>query len=230
MESIRVLIADDHPFFRDGLKVLLDATPDTVLVGEATTGDEAVALASEIEPDVILMDLKMPGMNGIEATRRVTAALPHVGILVVTMFEDDDSVFAAMRAGARGYLLKGAGRDEMLAAIRAVARGEAIFGPAIAQRLMQYFAAVPRGGPHVPAGAFPDLTERERQILALIAAGRSNPEIAEALFLTGKTVRNYVSNIFAKLQVTDRAQAIILAREAGLGRDGGLGGDIERLT
>ena len=220
-EQIRVLIADDHPFFRDGLRVLLEATPDTALVGEAATGDEVVALAATVEPDVILMDLKMPGLNGIEATRRIAAALPHIGILVVTMFEDDDSVFAAMRAGARGYLLKGADKEEMLLAIRAVSRGEAIFGPAIARRLMQYFATPAPWMQAAPAQVFPDLTEREHEILALIAAGRSNQEIADQLFLTLKTVRNYVSNIFAKLQVADRAQAIVRAREAGLGQGQG---------
>ena len=218
MEQIRVLIADDHPVFRDGLRVLLEATPDTTLVGEAATGDEVVALAPMLEPDVILMDLKMPGLNGIEATRRIVAALPHIGILVVTMFEDDGSIFAAMRAGARGYLLKGADREEMLLAIRAVARGEAIFGPAIARRLMTFFAAP---APAAPAQAFPDLTEREHEILALIAAGRNNQEIADRLYLSLKTVRNYVSNIFGKLQVADRAQAIVRAREAGLGQDRG---------
>jgi DNA-binding NarL/FixJ family response regulator len=217
-EPIRVLIADDHPFFRDGLRVLLEASADTTCVGEATSGDEVVALAETADPDVILMDLKMPGLNGIEATRRITAALPHIAILVVTMFEDDDSVFAAMRAGARGYLLKGADKEEMLLAIRAVARGEAIFGPAIAQRLMQYFAAA-RPASRTAADPFPDLTEREREILARLAAGRTNQEIADALFLSVKTVRNYVSNIFSKLQVADRAQAIIRAREAGLGRE-----------
>jgi DNA-binding NarL/FixJ family response regulator len=214
---IRVLIADDHPFFRDGLRVLLDATADTELVGEADDGAQTVALAAELQPDVILMDLQMPGLGGIEATRRILHASPHVGVLVVTMYEDDDSVFAAMRAGARGYLLKGADKEEMRVAIRAVARGEAVFGPAIARRLMQYFAA-PRQS---PTDTFPDLTERERQILALLAAGRTNQEIAERLVLTLKTVRNYVSNVFAKLQVTDRAQAIIRAREAGLGREKG---------
>jgi DNA-binding NarL/FixJ family response regulator len=220
VEPIRVLIADDHPFFRDGLRVLLDATADTELVGDATDGEEAVALAAELQPDVVLMDLQMPGLGGIEATRRILHASPHVGVLVVTMYEDDDSVFAAMRAGARGYLLKGADKEEMCLAIRAVARGEAVFGAAIARRLMQYFAA-PRQAPNVPADAFPDLTDREREILALLAAGRTNQQIAERLCLTLKTVRNYVSNIFAKLQVTDRAQAIIRAREAGLGREQG---------
>ena len=217
MDPIDVLIADDHPFFRDGLRVLLEVTPDTALVGEATTGDEAVVLAATFQPDVILMDLKMPGLNGIEATRQIVGASPHIGILVVTMYEDDDSVFAAMRAGARGYLLKGAGKEELLLAIRAVSRGEAIFGPAIARRLMQYFAAPAPVRQALPAQVFPDLTEREREILALIAQGRNNQEIADQLFLSLKTVRNYVSNIFSKLQVADRAQAIVRAREAGLG-------------
>ncbi len=222
MEPIRVLIADDHPVFRDGLRVLLDATPDMTLAGEAADGDEVVSLAASVQPDVILMDLKMPGLNGIEATRRIAATSPHIGILVVTMFEDDDSVFAALRAGARGYLLKGADKEEMRLAIRAVARGEAIFGPAIAQRLIQYFT-VPKPAPSTLTTpvVFPELTDREREILALIAAGRNNQEIADALFLTLKTVRNYVSNIFSKLQVADRAQAIVRAREAGLGRDHG---------
>ncbi len=218
MSKIRVLIADDHPFFRDGLRVLLEATPDTELVGEATDGDEVVVLSEELEPDVILMDLRMPGTGGIEATRRVLEKAPETGVLVVTMVEDDDSVFAAMRAGARGYLLKGADRDEMLLAIRAVARGEAVFGPGIARRLVQYFSSPPQ--PSRPSRSnFPELTDREREILDLIAAGKNNQEIAGELFLSLKTVRNYVSNIFTKLQVADRAQAIIRAREAGLGQD-----------
>jgi DNA-binding NarL/FixJ family response regulator len=215
-EAIRVLIADDHPFFRDGLRVLLEATPDTELVGEATDGDEAVALAAELEPDVILMDLRMPGLGGIEATRKILEKTPDTGILVVTMVEDDDSVFAAMRAGARGYLLKGADRDEMLLAIRAVARGEAIFGPGIARRMIQYFSSPPQPT-RTPRSVFPELTDREREILDLIAAGKDNEEIAGRLFLSLKTVRNYVSNIFTKLQVASRAQAIVRAREAGLG-------------
>lgn len=221
MARIRVLIADDHPFFRDGLRVLLEATPDTELIGEAANGDEVVSLAAELKPDVILMDLRMPGPVGIEATRKILRENPEAAILVVTMVEDDDSVFAAMRAGARGYLLKGADRDEMLAAIRAVARGEAVFGPGIARRLMQYFSS-PQGMPaHTVRSIFPDLTDREREILDLIAAGRNNGEIAESLYLSLKTVRNYVSNIFTKLQVADRAQSIIRAREAGMGRERG---------
>lgn len=219
MASIRVLIADDHPFFRDGLRVLFEATPDTELVGEATDGDEAVALAAELAPDVILMDLRMPGTGGIEATRKILEKAPETGILVVTMVEDDDSVFAAMRAGARGYLLKGADKEEMLLAIRAVARGEAVFGPGIARRLIQYFSPPAPAPARAPRTIFPELTDREREILDLIAAGRNNAQIADELFLSLKTVRNYVSNIFTKLQVADRAQAIIRAREAGLGQN-----------
>jgi DNA-binding NarL/FixJ family response regulator len=216
VDPLRVLIADDHPFFRDGLRVLLEATPDTELVGEATDGDEAVALAAELRPDVILMDLRMPGIGGIEATRKILSESPHIGVLVVTMVEDDDSVFAAMRAGARGYLLKGADKEEMLLAIRAVGRGEAVFGPGIARRLTQYFAPRTRAAPRA---VFPDLTDRERDILDLIAAGRNNQEIAGQLFFSLKTVRNYVSNILTKLQAVDRAQAIARAREAGFGQD-----------
>ena len=222
--KIRVLVADDHPFFRDGLRVLLENTPDTELVGEATEGGEAVRLAGELGPGVILMDLRMPGTGGIEATREILAKSPDTGVLVVTMVEDDDSVFAAMRAGARGYLLKGADKEEMLAAIRAVARGEAVFGPGIARRLIRYFSSPPGAPPRTPPSVFPELTEREREILALIARGRNNGEIARELFLSLKTVRNYVSNVFAKLRVADRAQAIVRAREAGLADEGAGGG------
>lgn len=193
------------------MRGLLDSLADTEVVGEAESSDEVIALTETLQPDVILMDLKMPGCNGIEATRRILQTSPHIGILVVTMFEDDDSVFAAMRAGARGYLLKGASQVETLRAIRAVASGEAIFSPAIARRLIGFFASS-RPAP-LP---FPELTEREREILTLIAQGRSNPQIAEQLFLSLKTVRNHVSNIFSKLQVVDRAQAAVRAREAGL--------------
>ena len=212
-DSIRVLIADDHPLFRDGMHGLLDSVSDTEVVGEANSGEEVVARAAELQPDVILMDIKMPGMNGIEATREILQVSPHIAILVVTMFEDDDFVFAAMRAGARGYLLKGANQMETLRAIRAVANGEAIFGPVIAQRLLTFFAAAPTAPPKV----FPELTEREGEILQLIARGQTNEEIAGALGLSLKTERNHVSNIYSKLQVADRAQAVIRAREAGLG-------------
>ena len=214
MDPIGILIADDNVAFREGLRALLQSAPDMEVVGEAATGDEAISLAATLQPDVILMDVKMPGLNGIEATRRILHTSPHISILVVTMFEDDDLVFAALRAGARGYLLKGALKAEMLRAIRGVSNGEAIFGPAIARRLMQYFA---RPRPAAPPQAFPELTERELEILTLLAGHHTNPEIAQRLRLSQKTVRNHVSNIFSKLQVADRAQAIIRAREAGLG-------------
>jgi DNA-binding NarL/FixJ family response regulator len=212
-EALRILIADDHLLFRDGLRALLKAAPDMELVGEAATGDEAVALAETLQPDVVLMDLKMPGLTGIEATRHILQASPHIGVLVVTMFEDDASVFAAMRAGARGYVLKGAMYDEMLRAIRAVGSGEAIFSPSVAVRLIDYFADL-RPSPTPPA--FPELTPREREILTLLAQGCTNERIAARLVLSPKTVRNHVTNILDKLQVADRVQAIIRAREAGL--------------
>jgi DNA-binding NarL/FixJ family response regulator len=209
-EPLRIFIVDDHPLVRDGLRALLTSVPDMLVVGEGANGEEAIARAGELEPDLILMDLHMPGINGVEAIRRLAHANPKIGMLVLTMLEDDASVFAAMRAGARGYLLKGAGQAEVLRAITAVAHGEAIFSPQIAQRMMQYFATMP---PSLPPGAFADLTAREREILALIAAGQSNAQIAEELVLSPKTVSNYVSNIFSKLQVADRAQAMLRARQ-----------------
>ncbi len=220
MEHIRILIADDHPVFRFGLRALLNAMPDTEVVGEVTTGDEVVTLATTLQPDVILMDINMPGVNGIEATRRIREANLNIHILIVTML-DDDSVFAAMRAGAHGYVIKGAEPAEVLRAIRSVADGEAIFSPGVAERLMHYFATPPTamGGTTRGGGTpvFPDLTEREREVLGLIAEGLTNSAIAERLVLSPKTVRNYITEIFSKLQVADRAQAIIRARNAGLG-------------
>jgi DNA-binding NarL/FixJ family response regulator len=224
-DPIRILIADDHTLFRDGLRALFDSLPDTEVVGQAQTAAQVVTQAEKLQPDVVLMDIQMPGenakpedvqrghgpRNGIEATRHIVTASPHIGVIMVTMFEDDDSVFAAMRAGARGYVLKGADQEEMLRVIRAVARGEALFGPPIARRLMTYFAAPQL--PHV----FPELTGREREVLALIAQGYSNADIARELVISAKTVRNHASNIFSKLQVVDRAQAIIRARDAGMG-------------
>jgi DNA-binding NarL/FixJ family response regulator len=213
MESIRVLIADDHTLFRDGLRALLASIPDIEVLGEASSGREALRLAVEQQPDVILMDIQMPDLNGIEATRQILRTSPHIGIIVLTMFQDDDSVFAVMRAGARGYVLKGADQAVLLRALRAVANGESLFSPEIATRLMQFFANLE---PASRTELFPDLTEREREILSFIADGHTNAEIAEKLVISMKTVRNHVSNIFSKLQVADRAQAALRAREAGL--------------
>ena len=211
---IRVVLADDHPVYREGLAALLRSVGGVEVVATAATGAEAVSVAAEHEPDVVVMDVSMPVLNGIEATRAVTSAHPHIGVVVLTMSEDDATVFSAMQAGARGYLLKGANQAEIVRAITAVARGEAIFGPALARRIADFFAVrVP-----VVESAFPQLTAREREILDLVAAGRSNAQIASALYLSPKTVRNNVSNVFAKLHVADRAEAIVRAREAGLGR------------
>jgi DNA-binding NarL/FixJ family response regulator len=210
MTPIRVLVADDHPFFRNGLKTLLESAPDTEFVGEAETGGQAIEMAEDLQPDVILM----PDGGGIEATRRISRDGPQIRVLIVTMFEDDATVFQAMRAGARGYLLKGANSSEMLRAIRAAGNGEAIFSPKVAVRLMDFFSSSRLSA---PPEIFPELSEREREILDLIAQGHKNPEIAADLYLSPKTVRNHVSNILHKLQVADRAEAIIRAREAGLG-------------
>lgn len=218
---IKVLIADDHLFYREGVRALLSNVPEIEVVGEAGSGEETLAQAQDLQPDVILMDLNMPGMNGIEATRRIHEAQPKVGVLVITMFDDDDSVFAAMRAGGRGYLLKDTDKDEVVRAIVAVERGEAIFSPAIAQRMMKYFSAPSstsnkKGQP----SEFAELTEREFEVLDLIAQGDNNAVVANKLSLSIKTVQNYVSSILNKLQAADRAQAIVRAREAGLGKKG----------
>jgi DNA-binding NarL/FixJ family response regulator len=215
-ESTRVLVADDHSLFRYGLKAMLANAEGFEVVGEAATGEEVVEKVAQARPDIVLMDIQMPGINGIEATRRVLERDPSIGVVVVTMFEDDNSVFAAMRAGARGYVLKGADAQEVLKVVAAVAEGEAHFGPEIARRLMGFFSA-PK--PAAPSEAFPELTAREAEVLDLIAQGRNNAEIARRLYLSPKTVRNHVSSVFLKLQVADRAQAIVRAREAGLGRD-----------
>jgi DNA-binding NarL/FixJ family response regulator len=214
MTVIRILIVDDHPIFRDGLRALLHSVDDTQVVGEATSGEEAIALVASVQPDVVLMDIKMLGLNGIEATRAITRAFPQVQVLMLTMFEDDDSVFAAVRAGASGYLLKGARQEETLRAIRAVANGEVIFGPGIAQRVRSLLSANrPESVPQV----LPELTDREYEILNLIGQRCTNAEIAARLVLSPKTVRNHVSNIISKLRVTDRMEAAQAARDAGLG-------------
>jgi DNA-binding NarL/FixJ family response regulator len=217
--TIRVLIADDHLFYREGVRTLLGTADEIEIIGESSNGLDVVTHATQLEPDIILMDLKMPGLNGIDATRQIIQKQPKVGILVITMFDDDESVFAVMRAGARGYILKDADQEELVRAITAVYRGEAIFSPAIAQRMMKYFSNVPREGRSKVNNPFPELTERELEILEWIAQGYSNPAIANKLSLSVKTVQNYVSNILSKLQVVDRSEAIFRAREKGLGND-----------
>ncbi|WP_030168665.1 response regulator transcription factor [Spirillospora albida] len=212
----RLLLADDHPVYRDGLRLLLGSADEVEVAGTAPDGLTAVEMAARLRPDVVVMDLRMPRLGGVEATRRILAARPGAGVLVLTMHEDDESVFAAMLAGARGYLVKGADRAEILRAVLAVAAGEVIFGPVLAGRVAEYFARIAAAR---PAGdPFPQLTARERDVLELIAVGLANPAIAERLGLSPKTVRNNVSAVFAKLQVADRAEAIVRARDAGLGR------------
>lgn len=211
-EPIRIVIADDHPLFRKGMRTLLAGVPEVTLIGEAENGDEAVALTTDFQPDIVLMDLQMPGRSGVQATRDILDICPMTKILVVTLFDDDDSVFLALRAGAHGYVLKDTDEEEMIRAIRAVANGEAIFSPAIATRVLAYFSSPRRGNPE----AFPTLTDRERDILGFIAKGRNNAAIARELSLSPKTAANHVSNVFGKLHVADRAEAIVRAREAGL--------------
>lgn len=217
MENIHLVVADDHALFREGLQALFSATPGIEIVGEATTSEEVIALAEELLPDIILMDIDMPGVNGIEATRQILHANATIGIIMVTMLEDDASVFSAMRAGARGYILKGANHQELLQTVRAVANGQALFGASIAARIMRFFQdAVADLKPILPGKIFPELTPRELEVLELIAQGANNNQIAEKLVISDKTVRNHITSIFSKLQVADRAQAIIKARDAGL--------------
>lgn len=216
-QVVRILVVDDHTLFREGLAAFLKAAPETTVVGEAGTGAEAIAQARAVKPDVALMDIQMPDMNGIEATRRILQEQPDVGVIMLTMLEDDDSLFAAMCAGARGYILKGADKGEVLRTVAAVAEGQALFGPAIARRLTLFFQ---KGGQMEAAVVpFPELTDREREVLALIAGGANNQAIAARLHISDKTVSNYISSIFNKLQVADRAQAIVKARDAGLGQE-----------
>ena len=209
-----MLIADDPRLFRDGMRLLLGTQSDLEVVGEAATGDETVRLAAELRPDVILMDIKMPGISGIEATRRILTDAPQTRVLIVTMFEDDATVFTAMRAGARGFVLKDSEHADVLRAIRSVGQGEAIFSPSVARRLIDFFGST---RPAAPREVFPGLTSRERELLQLMAQGASNAEMAQLLALSAKTIANYVSNILGKLQAADRAEAVRLAREAGLG-------------
>lgn len=215
MDPVRILIVDDHTLFRDGVRAILKSVTDFEIVGEAATGDEAINKASALSPDIILMDIQMPDMNGVEATHEILKKHPGTGIIILTMLEDDDSLFSALRAGARGYVLKGADKAEMVKSIQAVANGEALFGPAIANRLTKFF-----NNPleMEKQSTFPELTNREFEVLELIAKGYNNQQIAEMLHITIKTVSNHISNIFNKLQVADRTEAIFKARDAGLGK------------
>lgn len=212
MDPIRVMLVDDHPVVRSGLRALLDSLPGYSVVAEATDGEGAVREAHLTRPDVILMDIRMPGIDGLEATRRIRSTSPDIAVLVLTMLDDDDTVFGAMRAGAQGYLLKGAEQGDIDRAIRSVVAGEAIFSPGVAQRVLGFFAAPPAADDQ-----FPGLTAREREVLDLVAAGRRNQAIAQELFLSPKTVANHISSIFAKLEVADRSEAIVRARRGGLG-------------
>ncbi len=214
--DVRVVLADDHPVVRDGLKALLGSLDGVSVAGEAATGREAVRQAVLLRPDVLVMDLQMPDLDGIHATREIARVAPDVAVLVLTMFDDDDNVYDAMRAGARGYVVKGAPQEEISRAIFVVAAGGSVFGPSVANRLLSRLAhPSPAGEP-----AFPELTARERQVLDLVAAGHANPAIAARLGVSGKTVGNHLSSIFAKLHLKGRSHAIVIARDAGLGHDG----------
>lgn len=214
---LRVVIADDHPVFRDGLRALLATESGIEVVGIAGSGGEAVKVVEATQPDLVVMDLHMPDLDGVAATRQIVRTSPHVAVLVLTMFDDDDSVFAAMRAGARGYLLKGANQADVVRAVHTVGAGGATFGPAVAQRIIEFFS---RPRPATTPLAFPHLTDREHEVLDLLAQGHANATIAARLRISDKTVRNHVSNIFTKLAVADRSHAIVRAREAGLGTSG----------
>ncbi|KGN36786.1 response regulator [Knoellia subterranea] len=213
MESIRILIADDHPVVRSGLRALIGTLEGLIVVGEAADGEHAVREVQILRPDVVLMDVRMPGVDGVEATRRIRAVQPATAVLMLTMYDDDATVLTAMRAGARGYLLKGASQDEILGAIRAVVTGQVIFGPGVAARMLAFFAEAPQP----ETNPFPQLTERERAVLDLLASGLPTARIAERLYLSPKTVSNHLTSIFAKLEVADRSAAIIVARDGGLG-------------
>ncbi len=212
--TVRIVLADDHPVVRGGLRALIGTIDGLEVVGEANDGGAAIREVQLLRPDVVLMDVRMPGLGGVEATRRIREATPETAVLMLTMYDDDATVLTAMQAGARGYLLKGAEQSEIVGAIRAVVAGQVIFGPGIAGRVLDYFAAPPAP----TAEPFPQLTAREREILDLLASGRRTAAIAERLFLSPKTVSNHLTNVFVKLEVADRTEAIIRAREGGLGQ------------
>jgi len=209
-----VVIVDDHPTFRQGLRAVLEVEPDIEVAGDFGNGEDAVTAAAEFAPDVVIMDLRMPGIGGVEATRRIISTSPHTNVLVLTMSDADENVFAALQAGARGYLLKEAAPADIIAAVRAVGAGQGVFGARIAARITAYFAG---GAATRDARPFPELSQREREVLDLLARGLPNAVIAHQLFLSPKTIRNHVSNVLTKLQVSDRAQAVARARDAGLG-------------
>jgi DNA-binding NarL/FixJ family response regulator len=219
-DPVRVVIADDHPMFRFGLKAALAATEELEVVGEAATGEELLTVVGHVRPDIVITDLAMPGTDGASATRALLARHAEVGVLVLTMHEDDEALFGALRAGAKGYLLKGADRTEIIRAVLAVAAGNAVYGEAVARRIVGFFTGAHQ---QYAARVFPELTERERQVLELVATGQGNHEIARQLCLTEKTVRNHVSAIITKLGVRDRAAAVARARDAGLGSTGSAG-------
>jgi DNA-binding NarL/FixJ family response regulator len=212
--TVRIVLADDHPVVRGGLRALIATIDGLEVVGEAVDGEAAVRETQLLRPDVVLMDVRMPGLGGVEATRRIREVMPGTAVLMLTMYDDDATVLTAMQAGARGYLLKGAEQDEIVGAIRAVVAGQVIFGPGIAGRVLDYFATPPVQA----TDPFPELTSREREILDLLASGRRTAAIAKQLFLSPKTVSNHLTNVFAKLEVADRSEAIIRAREGGLGQ------------
>ena len=217
MTAIRVVIADDHPMYRYGLNAVLRSQPGIDLVGEAADGQQLLRIAHDTRPDVVVTDLTMPHLDGAQATARLLADQPDLAVLILTMHQDDESLFTAMRAGARGYLLKGSDRAELTAAIEAVARGEAVYGPGVAQRIIDFFSS---SRETYIARAFPELTDRERGILDLLAQGSANRDIANRLGISEKTVRNHLSSVFLKLQVNDRTAAALKARHAGLGNTG----------
>ncbi len=214
MEPIRVLLADDHTLFRKGIRIILEQMEDVKVEGEAASGQEAVALAQELVPDVILMDIKMPEISGIEATREILQENPHIGVILVTMFDDPESVFAGMRAGARGYVLKEAEPEELRRAIDAAQRGEVMLCPIIAEKVLEHFGSDAK--PRQPGMPYEQLTQRELQVLQLAADGLSNKEIGQKLVISEKTVKNHIANIFSKLNVNDRTQAILYALRKGL--------------